>query len=78
LAGFFVDEDPNRVGREFMGKPILHPDQVARGQDVFVALPPALAGQVSRRLHARGAPFVCHVPPPFIADGEPTASLLYS
>jgi SAM-dependent methyltransferase len=63
-VGFFVDEDPNRRGRQFMGRPILHPDQVTGPANVFMLLVPALAADVSRRLEARGVRFTCHEPPP--------------
>lgn len=69
-VGFFVDEDPNRIGREFMGKPIFHPRQVASESQVFLALPPAVAGTVRGRLEADGVRFTCHVPPPFAREGE--------
>lgn len=61
-VGFFVDEDPNRVGRTFMGKPILHPDDVTGNPEVFLALPPALAHHVRSRLESRNVRFTCHVP----------------
>lgn len=50
LVSFFVDEDPNRIGREFMGKPILHPDAVPVGAAVYLALAPVLAEAIAHRL----------------------------
>jgi len=47
---FFVDEDPNRAGREHMGRPIFTPSQVPRASTVFIALPPLLAKSVAARL----------------------------
>jgi len=49
-AVFFVDEDPHRVGREHLGRPILAPAQVPAGATVFVALPQPLAGRVAARV----------------------------
>lgn len=49
-AGFFVDEDPHRVGREHLGRPILAPAQAPAGSTVFVALPQPLAGRVAARV----------------------------
>jgi len=30
--GFFIDEDINRVGRKFLGKPVLCPKMVNKGK----------------------------------------------
>jgi SAM-dependent methyltransferase len=51
-VSFFVDEDPNRIGRAFMGKPILHPDAVPVGAAVYLALAPVLAEAIAQRLSA--------------------------
>ena len=50
VATFFVDEDPNRVGRQFLGKPILSPAQIPSAASIYVALPQPLAGAVAGRL----------------------------
>jgi len=47
---FFVDEDPSRIGREFLGKPILGPDAIPIGANVYVALAPSLAEALVQRL----------------------------
>jgi len=47
---FFVDEDPARVGRAHMERPILHPSEVTAGSDVFVALQESVAEAVEKRL----------------------------
>jgi trans-aconitate methyltransferase len=59
---FFVDEDPQRVGRTHLGLPILAPDQVAADADVFVGVSPVISQALIRRLrsqpgryHAAGA-----------------------
>ncbi len=49
-AEFFVDEDPNRIGKSHLGRPILGPDALPRNATVFVALPPPLADEVAARL----------------------------
>lgn len=53
-AVFFVDEDPNRVGKSHQGRPILAPADIPDGAILFVALPPVLAGAVGERLRALG------------------------
>lgn len=47
---FFVDEDPNRIGRVHMGKPVVSPKDVEPGRVVFLALTPAVAQAISTRL----------------------------
>lgn len=56
-AAFFVDEDPSRFGRTFMGRQILLPKDVPSGSRVIVALPTPIAEQVRIRL-AQMAPNV--------------------
>lgn len=51
-VAFFVDEDPDRVGRECNGRPILSPDQVPENARVFVPLAPKVAASVCARLGA--------------------------
>lgn len=47
---FFVDEDPNRVGRSYMGKPVFSPSDVPDSSLVYLALAPTLAASISERL----------------------------
>ncbi|KAA0593739.1 SAM-dependent methyltransferase [Azospirillum lipoferum] len=47
---FFVDEDMQRVGGTYLGRPILHPRQVPDGARVFVAHTPAFADKIACRL----------------------------
>jgi len=47
---FFVDEDPQRIGRSHLGRPILAPDQVPGGADVFVGVSPLLSSAIADRL----------------------------
>jgi SAM-dependent methyltransferase len=53
-VAFLVDEDPDRVGRQHLGLPILAPDDVPEGSDVFVGLSPLLSGAIARRLARPG------------------------
>lgn len=57
-ASFFVDEDPARQGRPFMGKPVFQPGDVPRDAKVILALPDWLAMDVARRLQGRGVEWV--------------------
>ena len=59
--GFFVDEDPNRLGRSYLGRPVLSPATVAAGSRVFVGLPPAVAAGICGRLTTPG---VAYLAPP--------------
>jgi len=58
---FFVDEDASRIGRQFMNRPIFHPNQLVDGSEVFVALPAFLAQSIANRLQRKG---VCYQTPP--------------
>lgn len=53
-AQFFVDEDPNRIGRSLMDKPIIAPAQIPDGATIFVALPSVIAEKVIPRLKLPG------------------------
>ncbi|MGJ0425070.1 class I SAM-dependent methyltransferase [Methylocystis sp.] len=57
---FFVDEDPQRIGREHMGRPIIAPDNVAENSDVFIPLIPKVAAAVKSRLARQGVRY--HAP----------------
>jgi SAM-dependent methyltransferase len=60
-VAFFVDEDPNRIGRTCMDRPVFHPAQVPRGSQVLVGLPIELAEAICRRLRLAGVSY--HLPP---------------
>jgi hypothetical protein len=47
---FFVDEDPARHGHQFMGRPVMGPDQVPPGSIVYVGIGGGVADDVARRL----------------------------
>jgi SAM-dependent methyltransferase len=64
-VSFFVDEDPQRIGRTHMGLPILAPSEVAKTAHVFVPLIPEFAREVVRRLGKFGVQF--HTPPQIAA-----------
>ncbi|MGO9109331.1 MAG: class I SAM-dependent methyltransferase [Thermoguttaceae bacterium] len=49
-VGFFVDEDPHRVGKRWQGRPVYHPQQIPRGSCVLIPLPFSLAEGISRRI----------------------------
>lgn len=62
MVKFFVDEDPSRIGRSHFGLPILSPEDVREGSDVYVGLPSQIAQGVAARLRRDG---VCyHAAPP--------------
>ena len=58
---FFVDEDPNRIGRSHLGCPIIGLQQVPAGASVFLALAEPLAHSVQQRL--QHLPFHLREPP---------------
>jgi trans-aconitate methyltransferase len=58
---FFVDEDPQRVGKTLMGRPVYHPRDVPSGSQVFIALPSILAESIRDRV--AGATATYHLPP---------------
>ena len=47
---FFVDEDASRVGKQHMGRPILHPRDVPAQCTVYLALAPRIATTIAERL----------------------------
>lgn len=47
---FFVDEDPSRIGRTFLGKPILAPQAAPAGATLFLGLAPVVAASLASRL----------------------------
>lgn len=55
---FFVDEDPNRAGRTYLGRPVFSPADVLPGNRVFVGLPAAVAAGICGRLTRAGVEFI--------------------
>lgn len=47
---FFVDEAPERTGRNFHGKPVFSPDEIPSGSHTYVCLQPSVAPKVVERL----------------------------
>ena len=62
---FFVDEDPSRADRDYMGRPVYRPAATPSGGHVFIALPEAFARTVQCRLEQVASQCVFHIPPPF-------------
>lgn len=60
---FFVDEDPSRVGRQHLGRNIVHPSQVPAGASLFLPFEPARLDAIVERL--QGGPGVYVRPPVF-------------
>jgi SAM-dependent methyltransferase len=61
-VAFFVDEDPNRIGRRHLDRPIFAPAEIPGGADIFIALPGVLGETVAERLKSRTV--ALHLPPP--------------
>jgi hypothetical protein len=59
---FFVEEDVNRIGRTYMGRPVISPTQTPPGAVVFLALVPQMAAAIRARL--KTLPIDFHMPPP--------------
>lgn len=66
LVNFFVDEDPHRVGKTYMGLPVYHPRQVRSNSHVFIALPTRLAESIQTRMETSRFRFSCYTLPPFL------------
>ncbi len=49
-VGFFVDEDPQRTGKRWHGRPIYPPRDIPAGSRVMIPLPSALAESIARRI----------------------------
>lgn len=57
-VAFFVDEDPARTGRRYLGRPVHSPADVPTGSRVFVGLPPAVAAGICGRMNRPGVEFI--------------------
>jgi SAM-dependent methyltransferase len=51
-VAFFVDEDPNRIGKMHLGCPIYHPKNVPENSFVFIPFCPEQANKIKTRLAA--------------------------
>jgi len=63
LVEFFVDEDPNRVDRAYLQRPVFRPNTVPEGSVIFVPLPPQQATPLIRRLSSTGTYSLIGPPP---------------
>ncbi|MGA2543405.1 MAG: class I SAM-dependent methyltransferase [Verrucomicrobiota bacterium] len=61
---FFVDEDPNRPGKVWCGRPIYAPNQVPAGSHIFVGLAPLIAAKILERMHSLKLQARFYPPPP--------------
>lgn len=64
---FFVDEDPCRHGRFYLGLPVYHPQDIPKGSSVFLALPFGIAKKISKRLLRKDIKFYL---PPFKGENK--------
>jgi len=55
---FFVDEDPNRAGRTYLGRTVHAPADVPAGSRVYVGLPPVVSSGIATRLARPGITFL--------------------
>ena len=62
-VAFFVDEDSSRIGREHLGRPIVHPNAIPQNAKIFMALAPRVASAIADRLGELPCTFVM---PPLI------------
>lgn len=58
VTEFFVDEDVNRAGREFLDRPVYLPADVPKGATVYVALSPEIARKIAGRHTASNARWI--------------------
>lgn len=49
-VNFFVDEDPNRIGKMHMNKPIFSPESLKKDDLVYIGLIPPIAFKISKKL----------------------------
>ncbi len=66
----FVDEDPHRFGKRYMGSPVVSPADVPNDLTVFVAQPPLMAREIADRL-AREFPGPSWIACPSLDELEP-------
>lgn len=55
---FFVDEDPDRIGRRHLNKPIVSTHLLKNGDKILVPLPPLIAHRVVQRLSHLDCEFI--------------------
>jgi len=62
-VGFFVDEDPHRVGRTVMGLPVYRPEDAPADAELYLPMPRPIAEAVYNRLSSR-------IPAPIVLPPE--------
>lgn len=65
-VALFVDEDPSRIGRTHMDRPILAPQEIPEGMTVYLPLAPVIAEHLAMRLGQQGRQYVA---PPCLSYG---------
>jgi SAM-dependent methyltransferase len=62
-VGFFVDEDPAKVGMTWEGRPIVRPADVPGDAPVLIGLPDSIAAEIKSRLEPTALARRFHLPP---------------
>jgi len=70
IVSFFVDEDPYRAGKTYMGYPVYHPLEVPDNNNVFIGLIPAMAEKVQNRIKQLNPRLNYFIPPRFPWDTD--------
>jgi hypothetical protein len=63
-VSFYVDEDPQRAGKTYLGRPIYFPQGIPSGSHVFIALAYKVAASIYRRLAVRYPEVKFYLPTP--------------
>jgi SAM-dependent methyltransferase len=62
-AAYFVDEDPYKINKTYLDKPVFSPQTLPSGRSVFLALPFPVAKKVSTRLNSIRPDIIWILPP---------------
>lgn len=62
-VSFFLDEDLNRIGKNLLEKPIIHPTNLPQGYQVIMPLPQASASSIAERYKNTSNEYI--LPPPY-------------
>jgi 2-polyprenyl-3-methyl-5-hydroxy-6-metoxy-1,4-benzoquinol methylase len=60
--GFFVDEDPSRIDRQFLNRPVYHPRAVPSRAHVYLGVAPLIAATLRQRLQQQRVDVSFHAP----------------
>lgn len=63
-AAYFVDEDPHKIDKTYLGKPVYSPASLPAGRRVFLAFPFVVADRVATRLKTLRPDVDWILPPP--------------